>query len=394
MNKILDQIHQGLQKDGIFVHPSLSGQFSDEQLAQIRANIEAHDEPVHVVAWPLRSNDQFNGNTADLLTRLHDAHPQPGYFVATTTRLTADTIGIDLEGRQWGVGSGNGDLTPYQLLSTVRFAEHDSLGAAFAHATELLNKPVSEIEAEYDDAYAAYKEAHPSTTGGDAGGDGDTTFDVTGLLIAALVIGVLLVVGRQVRKRLRSWRATGKAHVLPPSAMARIRRAHDRQLEKQVRGDLLALGEAIDAGEITETGNAEAWQAALDHYDAARTLLRDVEDPDVLDVIGAIVLTDNGQRALTAAQRGRRFDAPTRCFLNPLHGVTGDRRAVEYDGRSVQVPLCRTCRGQLEAQATPDILDVERDGAAVHYFDTDAEPWASTGFGALDPDLVGRLHTK
>ena len=37
-------------------------------------------------------------------------------------------------------------------------------------------------------------------------------------------------------------------------------------------------------------------------------------------------------------------------------------------------------------------LDVVVDGRPEHYFETDREPWASTGFGALEPDLVRRLH--
>ncbi|MDN5892745.1 MAG: hypothetical protein L0H93_01865 [Nocardioides sp.] len=389
----LDTIHAALQKTGIYIHPSLENQFTKEQVTKIRANIAAHAEPVYVVAWPLRESDKFNGNTADLLTRLHDAHPEPGVYVATTTRLTTDTLGIELEGRQWGVGSGDGDLSPYQLLSAVRYTEPDTLGAAFVQATDLLNQPVEQVVEEYDDAYAAYREEHPPSTGGDGSGP-STAVAVTERPIAARVVGVLVVVVHQVRTRLRRQEGRGQAHVLPPSAMAQIRQAHDRKLDKRARADVLALGEAIDQGEITESGNSAAWRAALDHYDAARRLLRSVEDPDVLDVIGAIVLSDNGRRALEAAQRGKTFTAPTRCFLNPLHGVTGDHRAVERDGRSVQAPLCRACRDALTKGTTPDILDVERRGKAVHYFDSGSEPWASTGFGALETDLVTRLQTK
>lgn len=387
-----DTIHAALQNTGVYIHPKLEQQFTDDQVAQIRANIEAHDEPVYVVAWPLQDGDQFSGSTADLLTRLHDAHPEPGVYLATTTRLTADTIGIDLEGRQWDVASGDGDIEPYQLLSTVGFSDPESLGAAFVQATDLLNLPPEQVSDEYDEAYAAQREEHPSTGGSQDDGFGPG--DVTGLLIAALVVGALVVILRQVLTRRRDKGAREKAHVLPPSAMARIRQAHDRRLEAQARGDVLALGEAIDAAEITETADSTAWQAALDHYDASRRILRDVEDPDVLDVVGSIVLSDNGQRALEAAQRGRGFTAPTRCFLNPLHGATSDHRAVQHAGHSVQVPLCGACRDALAEGAPPDILDVERQGQPVHYFDSDSEPWASTGFGSLDPDLLRQLRTE
>src|SRR3546814_12289842 len=86
--------------------------------------------------------------------------------------------------------------------------------------------------------------------------------------------------------------------------MARIRKAHDRKLEQQARDDVLVLGERIDDSEITATGNVDSWQSALDHYEAARRAM-DVKDPEVLDVVGAIVLADNGSRALDAALAGR-----------------------------------------------------------------------------------------
>ncbi len=37
------------------------------------------------------------------------------------------------------------------------------------------------------------------------------------------------------------------------------------------------------------------------------------------------------------------------------------------------------------------MLDLDADGEPRHYFELDVEPWSSTGYGALDPDLPGRL---
>lgn len=42
----------------------------------------------------------------------------------------------------------------------------------------------------------------------------------------------------------------------------------------------------------------------------------------------------------------------------------------------------------------PDILDVARRGKPVHYFETDSEPWASTGYGSLEGDLIKKLQTR
>src|SRR3546814_14474285 len=98
----------------------------------------------------------------------------------------------------------------------------------------------------------------------------------------------------------------------------------------------------------------------------------DVKDPEVLDVVGAIVLAGNGSRALDAALAGRSFKPPTRCFLNPLHGVTGQVQAVTAAGREIQAPLCTACRQALRRDLVPDIIAVARPGQAVHPFEQDS----------------------
>ena len=42
----------------------------------------------------------------------------------------------------------------------------------------------------------------------------------------------------------------------------------------------------------------------------------------------------------------------------------------------------------------PDFLDLPVGDTVVHYVDvdTEAEPWASTGYGSLDPDLLARVR--
>ena len=59
---------------------------------------------------------------------------------------------------------------------------------------------------------------------------------------------------------------------------------------------------------------------------------------------------------------------------------------------TLEVPLCKACRTDLAAGRAPDTLGVVRGGEPQHYFDTAAEPWVSTGYGSLHPDLVARLH--
>ena len=174
-----------------------------------------------------------------------------------------------------------------------------------------------------------------------------------------------------------------------------VREAHDQRLEERAQADVLALGERIDATEMATADDQAAWQTALDHYDAAQRVLgRGDSRPEVLDVVGAIVLAKRGLEAVAAAKSGGPFTPTPVCFLNPLHDKPHGTSTVESGGRRVKVPLCAACRSDLRSGRTPDTLDVIRGGRAVHYFDSDAEPWASTGYGSLRSDLVPRLHGK
>lgn len=382
----LDQIHRALQKDSVYIHPQLRSYFSETELSQIKKNIAASDQPVFVVAYPFRRNDEYAGKPADLLTRLHGAYPENGIYLATTTELAPDEYtSIGIEGRQYGIpGEPDGDLDSFRLPYVITKEDHPSLGSAFARATELVAAGPEAIDR------AAEKVSDSSTAdsrGMPPAEEGVSTGTVA-LVIGALVVAVVAIAGWRM---LRSHR---KATVLPPAAVDRIRAARDRELESRARDDVLALGEAIDAADIEQGGDAAAWQIALDSYSAARGLLRDVADPDVLDVVGAIVLAENGRLALDAARAGRPFTPPSRCFLNPLHGRAGQDRRVEYAGRSMSVPLCRECHDAVQRERSPDILDVERRGRPVHYFETDAEPWSSTGYGSLEPDLLSRLTRR
>ncbi|HEY9563102.1 MAG TPA: hypothetical protein VIR30_04955 [Nocardioides sp.] len=382
------QIHEALAKDQLYIHPSLESQFTAEQVAAIKENIADSSDPLFVVAYPFERGDAFSGSTADLLTRLHAEHPEPGIYLATTTSL--EPTEISLEGRAWDVPSTSDGSLYHPALSIVRYESHETLGSAFERSTELLLRPASKLdklESKARDEWYDRNDLERSSTGSSYGEDG---FDPTGLVLAGLIAAIICAV---IYKAFAGVRRAKKPQALPPSAMARIRKAHDRKLEQQARDDVLVLGERIDDSEITATGNVDSWQSALDHYEAARRAM-DVKDPEVLDVVGAIVLADNGSRALDAALAGRSFKPPTRCFLNPLHGVTGQVQAVTAAGREIKAPLCTACRQALRRDRVPDILDVARRGKAVHYFETDSEPWASTGYGALEPDLIGRLHRR
>ncbi|WP_164477990.1 hypothetical protein [Nocardioides pantholopis] len=409
MNDDLTLIHEGLSDDGVFVHPDLAGQFSADDLAAITEQVAASDTPVFVVAWPLATNDAYAGKAADLLTRLHAQHPEPGQYLSTTQFLGSPGYGgIQLEGRQWGLPPAPDGEMDYELLGTVNMTDHETLGAAFRQATELLGTDPAALTRTYEktvaERNAEYRTEQEATS---RPGPGDDP-DLTGLLVAALIVTVVgaVVWNRITRWRSRSERRRVKAdrpYVLPASAVVRIREARHRELGRTADAEVLALGEAIDDAEIGATDATASWQAALDHYDAAKQVLRRRatgrgEAPDgmagVLDVVGALVLARRGRQALADARAGRAFTPGPVCFLNPLHDTPTGTHDVESGGRRLQVPLCKACRAALRAGREPETLDVERRGEPVHYFDSGVEPWASTGYGALQPDLVTALHGR
>lgn len=384
----LQEIHRALQEDQVYVHPSMVRHLPPAAEAELSAALADLEDPTYVVVWPYSRSDEYGGKPADLLTRLHQAHPEPGVYLSNEQRVVADEYShVTLEGRQWGVpGERDGEVEPYSVLALVRLEEHPDLHSALDRTVEVLAMPPEELATTYDtlseERFAEYRAENPATDGD--GGVPDPVVTGGVVLLAMLVVAVLT---RRLRARHRP------APKLPPSALARVREARDRGLRARAQQASLTLGEALDEHEIAPRDDRAAWQAALDHYAAARRLAEQ-PDPPLLDVVGAIVLCERGTRALEQARRGRAFKPVRPCFLNPLHGAARDDQPLEMDGRAVTVPVCRQCHAALGKGRAPDILDVVHRGAPRHWFETDAEPWVSTGYGALEPDLVTALQRR
>ncbi len=118
-------------------------------------------------------------------------------------------------------------------------------------------------------------------------------------------------------------------------------------------------------------GSAAIWAlaGALDGYEAAERALRS-GDPDVPDLVGALVCIDLGRAAL----RAEGSPAPP-CTHDPRHGPA-QGRPVTVD--ATKLHLCRACRADVRAGRPADVL---RDGSGRPYFEADT-PWARTGYGA------------
>jgi hypothetical protein len=395
-DSILDEIVRDVQQDGVYVAPAFRQHIDAAEEAAIEAAVARIDNPVNVIALPLRDDDMFAGSAEDLLTRVHDEVGGDGWYVAPAYIFEDGDYSLTTE--QWASSYDSGLDLPYDALGIAEELHPTDLGAglvelATAIADGTVTDKITEANQARDDRRA--DEGLPpmgSTGSSDPGGDSDAGWIVSGIVLLVLVVLVVALV--------RAWRRAGglrravtpparRHYALPASVLDRVREADTDRIAARADRETLALGERIDASDIGSGSDTEAWQAALDHYDAAR---RVGSTGDLLDTVGAVVLVERGEAALDAALAGRAFTPSAPCYLNPLHGTATARRSVDHGDRRLDVPLCKACRQDLAAGRAPDILDVVRDGKPVHYFDADAEPWSSSGYGALQSDLVERLH--
>ncbi|WP_193611521.1 hypothetical protein [Nocardioides lijunqiniae] len=396
IDQLLTTVQASLDATGVYVAPAMARYVDAADVARIEAAVARSPEPIFVVAYPLDYGDAFNGDAGDLLSRLHDRSDAPGIYVANGA-VYAEAQEFRLEARTWGDSLGGTSADSYELSTLGEETAPGDLGEQLATVAEAVADGT--VTEQYLELVQERRES--PRTGADPGGFGDDGAPVAAYTVGGVVLAVVLVwavaAGRRRSGRSRTVGGAGRREfTLPASVLDRVRDAHDEQLTRRAHREVLALGERIDAADMDAARAPRSWQAALDHYDAARRVLGegDGAEVDVLDVVGAIVLAERGDEALTAALAGRPFEPTTPCFLDPLHGEATAEGSIERGGDRIAVPLCRDCRTELRKKRRPDILDVVRDGKPVHYFETDDEPWASTGYGALSHDLVERLHRR
>lgn len=418
-------IAETLAATGVYAGDGTADLVDPAQVAQLESILAGSGVPLYVVVVRPAEDGGITGGS-DLLTRVHDSMNEAaggqvtGVFVGINNvwgvpvdgepsgnALAASGEELNLAVQQWGVVEGSTDQTTVvdDYLSHGDAGNGLPLGDGLvALAGHLADDSFDVVVTEAGEGYEAFGvqlDARREETGSSSGssgipGDGGDV-PVVGIslaLLAVLVVVTLLVaLGRTRRRAAQLGSRRSATFALPDSMVDRVRRAGDEQLVRRARADVLALGERIDEAEMAADAGP-AWQAALDHYEAASRLLPADAGVrvDPLDAVGAVVLAERGTAALAAARKDRPFVPTTPCFLNPLHGAGNRDRTLQHGEFEVDAPVCPACRRDLGAGRRPDILDVLHDGRPEHYFETDREPWASTGFGALEPDLVTRLH--
>lgn len=364
-----------LRDDGLHLDPAVADQVTPDQLSTIAASMDASGTPVYVLALPMPADADLS--PVQLMSLVHRQLPEDGiWFIA---RQAYDET-WRIESTTYGVSAGNADF--YARVVAEELYPTD-LGLQLQKTTELIAA---------GNAKAAYEKTFPERLQGTSTAQPDD--DGPGLSVdppvVAVGIGVLALVAAAVAMRRRPARRHEIA--VTGRALRRISTAQTDAWRRRAQAETAQLGDRVRSLEIDDTSDREAWTAALDHYEAADRVLE--RTTSAADSIGAIVLAQRGNDALDHAVAGQPWQPTAVCFFNPLHGSATTTVRWDTPLGARDVPACAQCRRVARRNKEPDFLDLPVGDTVVHYVDADAEPWTSTGYGSLAPDLLDRLRGR
>lgn len=384
----LDELAAQLGERRVVVAPSMASGDTAAAEALLAADLDAFDFPVFVLVTQFLPEDGLPEDNRDLAALLHDRVGVDGLYVvlsdgdipaAEVLGLGPDVVDPDLLYRDT---SGSRSLTcAVETGSTLCAAQVRRLShVGEAHAfLRLAALPESAVEDEVDVVVQEILEAPVATTAlpdyltGDAEGEDNSAAGFLGCAAALLTA------------RLLSWRAARR--VAPPAprrpwsqrwldapSPPRLYRSVPTHAEVLARAEaaVLALEHALESS--LERARTEQGRTAAR---AARALLT---SPDVGDLVGSLVLAEDGRAWL-------RDQVRTRCFLNPLHGSSAAQVPLQGRAGGLDVPVCAPCRRDLGNDKPGDVLVLARRGRFgrsrdVAYYERD-DFWATSGFGAL-----------
>lgn len=369
------EIEQELAGDGVWIDPAFARTHdisADDEASIEQAVASAQQADLNVVLVEVDIDDErFQGSFNSLSAWLQDSSGADATYVGYDS-WSEPNLKVD----------AYGDQPETIYVANVANHEHpDDLVDQVVEVAELLDNGQAEAlwsEVPSDERY--------SWTA-DEGIQASEVFGGIGIVVALGAVVVGLVAWRRRRRR-------PSGFTLPRTVLHTVRAAEDRRLRQQAEAEVLALGEAIGGGEPSGAApSLEAWQQALDHYAAARSILS--QDAAPADVVGALVLARRGESARAAAQarKAAAWTPPVRCWFNPLHDGRTTEVTWRGDDREVDVPACDACARDVRAGREPaDILDFIEGDRTVHYFRLDLGPWSRTGYGTLERDLLGALR--
>ncbi|MGC0205492.1 hypothetical protein [Streptomyces levis] len=356
------RIAQSLRDSPVYVDEAYADAVPPARQRQLADRIRRTGLPIKVVLTPLTKGDAFDGDSAALAGTLRDRLPAQRELVLITTD---DAFPDSLRGFEWPTdthqarkavaaagfldetrNAGLADLT----AKAVDLVAEGKGEQRYAEATRNLRTPAPQAEKDRPE-----------------GGPGWWLLPAAASLAAALTA--------LAAHALRSSRRTAPA--VPHLVFATARAADEAELRRQAEAEVLALGEATRAADVTTTPGLEA---ALDAYAAATRVLDKARG--LPDLAGALALALEGQDTLD--------DTPglPLCFFDPRHGRAALRtpwRRLGHRDR-LDVAVCQNCADALRHRRAPEVLtDRDEDGRTVPYFEVPPQrsAWAATGYGSL-----------
>jgi hypothetical protein len=369
------EIATALAKDPLYIDPVYSPALPEAQRTGVRAKAKALGYPVYTIVLPLTPSDAFQGKESNVITLVADALRKPGLYV---------------------VVDGGGRFPWYEAKDLPQLDE-DKLSPARERALDDTGYDAgpTEVLTRFYELLAGPALPQPTRTTSTSSEGGSTADDESGtsggtiaLGIIASVVVLMVVLGLILGLRRRGGPAASrkeKAFSIPPHVAATVAAERRRRLTAETTAELTKLGSDLAALPTVAGTGLRHQQLALDCHDAAGRVLD--ASRDLVDVVGAMVLLDQGRREYDVAQAlaaGRKPGVvQPLCAFNPLHGrASGRPTQVDSDGATLALPLCADCRRALKSGKAPASLPGD-DGPYWHGDDL----WARTFFGALTDDL-------
>ncbi|MFF7795336.1 hypothetical protein [Streptomyces sp. NPDC007991] len=362
------RIAEALRTSPVYVDEAYADAVPPSRQRQLADRIRRTGLPVKVVLTPLTKGDAFDGDSGVLAGIVRDRLPEQRDLILITTD---GEFPDSLNGYEWPADDHQtrDAVAAAGLLDETRDA---GLADLTAKAVDLVAE--GKGTRRYEEATKDL-DGTPVSKPESGGARGWWLWP-----LAAVPALALTVLATRALVRSRSRRT---APAIPQLVFATARAADEAELRRRAEAEVLALGEATQAADVSTT---PALQRALDAYAAAGRVLDEARG--VPDLAGALALAQEGQDAL-AGSPGLPL-----CFFNPLHGRAARRTGWRPLGRRdrLDVAVCRECADALRGRRAPEVLtDRDEDGRTVPYFEVPAgrSVWAATGYGSLTPVLDG-----
>ncbi|MFC8140209.1 hypothetical protein ACFUKV_00325 [Streptomyces paradoxus] len=365
------RIANALRTSPVYVDEAYAEAVPPSRQRQLADRIRRTGLPIKVVLIPLTKGDAFDGESDLLAGTVRDRLPQRRDLVV----ITSDGDFPDsLQGYEWP-----GDTHQARRAVAAAGFLDETRDAGLADLTAKAVDLVAEGKGEqrYEEAMSDLGGSAPPAQSG-SGSTSDSGRTGWWLLIAVPALALTALATRAALLRSRT-----PSPGVPQLVFATARAADEARVRRRAEAEVLALGEATQAADVTATPGL---QQALDAYAAAGTVLDEARG--LPDLAGALALAQEGRDAL-AGSPGLPL-----CFFNPLHGRAALRTGWRPLGRRdrLDVAVCQECADALRDRRAPEVLpDTDEDGRTVPYFEVPAglSAWAATGYGSLKPPSAG-----